>query len=342
MVRGWGKVAGWHIVALRHVRGHMSVIVEILGMRISKIGTSYGISSDTGSIFRIAGRYLASGAHYSPRPKTIVLAALSVILLSTAVGAQQAGDNVGNAEGPAKTLVLPKVGQNAPQGLTPVNQDIQPVKVTRINANIELKLAQLVVPNLRSAKINTTQDSQEIPPETVTGFIPDIELQLSQLVAPIMTNANINTDTAYQPTVPLGRTNGVQIGFAQAEDGQGPFRVAQVRPSQSTGEITGDQTGNPPGNPQVEMRVPETVTNDLDLALGQRSVYSDLRSLQDRITEAQQPVANISSRFSTQSNDLDIYQEEIAQDIFFSEGASRLRPGLQYLSYIPNTGNGRI
>jgi hypothetical protein len=91
---------------------------------------------------------------------------------------------------------------------------------------------------------------------------------------------------------------------------------------------------------QVELREPETVTNDIDLALGQRSVYSDLRSLEDRITEAQQPVANITSRYSTQSNNLDIYQGEISQDFFFSEGASRLRPGLQYLSYVPKTGNG--
>src|ERR1019366_7103351 len=137
---------GWRTVVSRHMCGHMSVIIENLGRRISKIGTSYGISSDTGLIFRRAGRYIASRAHYGPRPKTIALVALSVVLLSTAVGAQQAGDNVGISKAPADPHTLPKVAQNAPQGPTPVNQDIQPVKARGIIPDIERLLAQLIAP----------------------------------------------------------------------------------------------------------------------------------------------------------------------------------------------------
>jgi len=227
---------------------------------------------------------MASPANYGPRPKTLALVFLSVVLLSTGAIAQQATD-VGNSKKPA-------AAPSEPQS------------------------------------------------PAVTGILPNIELTLARLFRPGLRNASVNTYPTDQTIRPGGETNGIALGFPQAEDGQGPYRVAQLSPSQATSAAVSYQTSNPTELAQVELREPETVTNDIDLALGQRSVYSDLRSLEDRITEAQQPVANITSRYSTQSNNLDIYQGELSQDFFFSEGASRLRPGLQYLSYVPKTGNG--
>ena len=348
-------------------------MIESLEKHLRKIGPNYGIRRDKGLIIRRASRYLARRTNCRLRPKTIALVALSVVLLSTAVVAVQAADNVGNSKKPADIPTLLKVLQNAPQSFGPIIQDVQPVEVTSTNPNIKLAFTEIaqnapqgfgpvtqdiqpvevtsINPNVKLALTEIAQNetpgltpvsqeikpNQDVQPAKVTGIIPNVELRLAQLFGPILRDVNVNTNSADQTTAPNSKTNGVEIGFAQAEDGQGPYRVAQVQPSQSTGEITGVQTSNPPG---METREPETVTNDIDLALGQRSVYSDLRSLEDRITEGQQPVANITSRFSTQSNDLDIYQEEISQDIFFSEGASLLRPGLQYLSYVPDSGNG--
>jgi len=280
-------------------------MIEELKGHSRKIESSRAIGGDTGSIIRRACRYIASQTDPGRRPKTKVLACLSIVLLSTAVVAQQAAD-FGSSKKPDNTSILPKVAQNNSQILIPVSQQIP-----------------------------ASQNGQPAKP---AGIIPNIELTLAELFG--LRNASVSVNTPDETDAPSSDTSGIERGFAQAEDGQGPYRVAQVDTSQSVGEIFGDQSSDAQELAQVEIREPETVTNDIDLALGQRTVYSDLRSLEDRINEAENPIANFTSRYSTQSNDLGIYQEELSQDIFFSEGASRLRPGFQFLSYVPGQRTG--
>ena len=268
MAGGWGRAAGWCAVASRHVRLVNGRISVAIARHVRKIETNCLRFCRTAGVTRRTRCYMASPANYGPRPKTLALVFLSVVLLSTGAIAQQAVD-VGNSKKPA-------AAPSEPQS------------------------------------------------PAVTGILPNIELTLARLFRPGLRNASVNTYPTDQTIRPGGETNGIALGFPQAEDGQGPHRVAQLSPSQATSAAVSYQTSNPTELAQVELREPETVTNDIDLALGQRSVYSDLRSLEDRITEAQQPVANITSRYSTQSNNLDIYQGEISQDFFFSEGASRL------------------
>ncbi len=77
---------------------------------------------------------------------------------------------------------------------------------------------------------------------------------------------------------------------------------------------------------------------DIALGLGMRQPYSDLLSLEDRIVEMARPVANAVTRYSTQSDHVDISQSEISADFFFAQGAHHLRPGVQYVTYIPRSG----
>jgi len=78
---------------------------------------------------------------------------------------------------------------------------------------------------------------------------------------------------------------------------------------------------------------------DLALGLGMRQPYNDLLLLEDRIVQMARPVANATTRYSTQSDHVDISQTELSADFFFADGAHRLRPGVQYLTYIPRTGD---
>lgn len=128
--------------------------------------------------------------------------------------------------------------------------------------------------------------------------------------------------------------------FAQAEDGQGKYQFVQAQPAREISDSSTINGGEPPMEPSVAIGRPGGVTNELDLALGQRQIYSDLRSLQDRINIQQQPVTNAITRYSTQSDNIDIAREEISQDFFFAEGASRLRPGIQLVKYTPDRGKG--
>ncbi len=103
---------------------------------------------------------------------------------------------------------------------------------------------------------------------------------------------------------------------------------------------TEDNIDDPVTLSQVTATTATTATSQLDIALGHRGVYSDLLSLQDRILDSQRPVANAVSRYSTQSDNLNIFWEEISQDIYFNDGADRLRPGVQYIDYSPRSAPG--
>jgi len=280
-------------------------MIEGHNRRLRKKENSRGVSGGTGPIVRRACRYVASQMGRGRRPKTKALACLTIILLSTAVVAQQA-DSSGNTEKPDNTTIFPKFAQNDTKILVPVSQD--------------------------------TSAIQNGQPTNAAKVIPSIQQTLAELFGLRKASLSINTlDESAPSTIDAGD---VERGFAQAEDGQGPYRVAQVETAQSVGQVLGDQSSDDEELAQAEIREPETVTNDIDLALGQRTVYSDLRSLEDRIAEAENPITNFTSRYSTQSNDLGIYQEELSQDIFFSEGASRIRPGFQFLSYVPGQRTG--
>ncbi len=76
-----------------------------------------------------------------------------------------------------------------------------------------------------------------------------------------------------------------------------------------------------------------TSADELDLVIGRRQVFSDLRTLETRLNDMQQPTANIVDRRSTQSDHLDINQLEVSQDLFFSHGRDNLRLGVQKIDY---------
>ena len=78
--------------------------------------------------------------------------------------------------------------------------------------------------------------------------------------------------------------------------------------------------------------------DELDLVLGQRQIFTDLRTLQDRINDTQRPTTNAVVRYSSQSDHLDIRQAEVSQDLFFSQGLSQLRLGVQAINYNPRLG----
>lgn len=80
--------------------------------------------------------------------------------------------------------------------------------------------------------------------------------------------------------------------------------------------------------------------DELDIALRPQQVFSDLRTLEDQLNVGDRPVANAVARFSSQSDHLDIRQEEVSQDIYFSQGRSQLRLGAQALRYLPDQGFG--
>lgn len=83
----------------------------------------------------------------------------------------------------------------------------------------------------------------------------------------------------------------------------------------------------------------KTSMDELDLVLGQRQIFTDLRTLQDRILDAQRPTANAVIRHSVQSDHLDIDQAELSQDLFFSQGRSQLRLAVQAIDYDPRVGD---
>jgi hypothetical protein len=150
-----------------------------------------------------------------------------------------------------------------------------------------------------------------------------------------------NVDAAETYNRAVDKAPEVSKPYAQAEDGQGTYKLSQVQSAQAENGVDLNG-GEPPMQAPVAIGRPGGVTNELDLALGQRQIYSDLRSLQDRIILQQQPVANAVGRYSTQSDGVEIAREEISQDFFFSEGASRLRPGVQLVKYIPSSGNNSV
>ena len=84
--------------------------------------------------------------------------------------------------------------------------------------------------------------------------------------------------------------------------------------------------------------MPAASADELDMALGQRRVFSDLRTLADRINADQRPTANAVIRYSSQSDDLEIRQAEVSQDLFFSHGLTDLRLGAQAIDYDPRYG----
>ena len=120
-------------------------------------------------------------------------------------------------------------------------------------------------------------------------------------------------------------------------------------PSQDLGSLVSynvASSDDPDANPeQLLALLPDgkgqatTSMDELDLVLGQRQIFTDLRSLQDRIVGTQRPMANLVVRHSVQSDHLDIDQAELSQDLFFSEGRSQLRLGLQAIDYNPKLGS---
>ena len=77
----------------------------------------------------------------------------------------------------------------------------------------------------------------------------------------------------------------------------------------------------------------QTSMDELDLVLGHRQIFTDLRTLETRLNNQQRPTLNIVDRNSTQTDHLDINQLEISQDLFFSKGKDNLRLGAQRITF---------
>ena len=225
------------------------------------------------------------------------------------------------------------VGYAAEQSeATSVIFEVTPTKL-RLSNDTTAPLGFIQLAKIQPAKNHELVVSKDVQLDFALKLASD-----NQLVTPGM-GSNSSSDKTDQKATYTILNVGPRLGFAQAEDGQGHYQIAQAEPAPALNDNSTVQPGNLPDRP-LDMGSVGPVTNEIDLALGQRQVYSDLRSLQDRIAIMQRPIANVISRYSTQSDNLDIYQEEISQDIFFDQGASRFRPGLQYLSYTPGVGAG--
>ena len=69
----------------------------------------------------------------------------------------------------------------------------------------------------------------------------------------------------------------------------------------------------------------QTSMDELDLVLGNRQVFEDLRTLETRLDGMRRPVASVVNRHSTQSDHLIINELEVSQDLYFSEGRDSVR-----------------
>jgi hypothetical protein len=208
---------------------------------------------------------------------------------------------------------------------------------------------------------------------TTLGEIPDSvglfgSAQEAQLVHLISTPGNLSWSpiAKNQPLVApnYGRTDGegsdqpatnytnsAERVFAEAQVVQDSDPVAQ--PISAPGSVidTGPTPERSQAQPQIAQSSAGSTMDELDLALRQRQTFSDqpqrdqqlyfdLLTLQENILDMQRPVANAVTRYSVQSDHVGISQSELSQDIFLNEGASRIQPGLQYITYTPKTGVG--
>ena len=73
--------------------------------------------------------------------------------------------------------------------------------------------------------------------------------------------------------------------------------------------------------------------DEIDAVMRQDQVFSDIRTLQDRITDSQRPVANLVGRHSNQSDHLDITQTEASLDVYLDQGRLQARLGFQDVEY---------
>ena len=118
--------------------------------------------------------------------------------------------------------------------------------------------------------------------------------------------------------------------------------VEDLAPADPSSPATPNYLTEPPDglpNAQAGVGGPDKGMDEFDVAFGRREYYGDLRSLTDRIAFSQRPLFNIDASRSTQSDNLDISQLEISQDVFFSSGRDRARLGYQSYTYEPKVGN---
>ena len=89
----------------------------------------------------------------------------------------------------------------------------------------------------------------------------------------------------------------------------------------------------------LKLPSPQPIIEDVDAAPGEGRIFADLRNLRDQISLMQRPTASAIVRYSTQSDDLDIRQEELAQDFYFNYGRSRIGFGILAANYNPSLGS---
>jgi hypothetical protein len=89
----------------------------------------------------------------------------------------------------------------------------------------------------------------------------------------------------------------------------------------------------------LQLKFPDPITEEVDVSSGEGRMFADLRNLRDQISSMQRPTASAAVRYSTQSDDLDIRQEEVTQDFYFKYGRSRLGLGVMAINYNPSLQN---
>ncbi len=85
-------------------------------------------------------------------------------------------------------------------------------------------------------------------------------------------------------------------------------------------------------------RQPDPLPDNIDMTHGEGGIFSDLNNLSDQISDLRRPTANAVVRYSTQSDHLDIRQEDASQDLFFNHGVDRFGLGVQAINYNPAVG----
>jgi hypothetical protein len=241
-------------------------------------------------------------------PEKTMLVFLSVVSASTVTNAVQAAPNVAQTslqpDDGAGAVILSGDAENALRDVHRLTDDSQPAAV---GGGLALSLVPADVPVTEFPRYLAAAASTNVVPEL--GDSP----------------ADVKSDTA-------------QVDAGQNRPRPIPTTTLQPAPIGKRERAPGLMLAQTPP-PGIGRPGDDLDDADIALGLGMRQPYSDLLSLEDRIVEMARPVANAVTRYSTQSDHVDISQSEISADFFFADGAHHLRPGVQYVTYIPRTGD---
>lgn len=89
-------------------------------------------------------------------------------------------------------------------------------------------------------------------------------------------------------------------------------------------------------NPAPAVAPAQSGSMEDEFAVGSRSAANRFSGLEESIADLRRSVIHAGSRYSTQSDDVDISQYELTADFFFASGTHRLSPGVLQVEYDPD------